>query len=97
MRRQDLAAQALVGMPTRYLLTARLSRFPHRLARGHEGRHDPSFPRPYSLEGDTNDETANPGRTFYVRSVRCRGGFLEFGQQRNRHTKPGQHAAIVYR
>jgi hypothetical protein len=66
-------------MPTSYLLAANLSSFPPRLAGAARGRHDPSFPRPYSLEGDTNDETANPGRTFYVRSVRCRGGFFGDG------------------
>src|ERR1700674_3806377 len=37
IRRQDLTARVLVGMPTRYLLTAHLSGFPHRLARGREG------------------------------------------------------------
>jgi len=96
IRLQDLTAQLLVGMPTRYLLAAHLSSFPLRLARAVRGRNDPGLPRPYSLQGDTNDETANPRRTLYVRSVRCCDGFLERGQQRNRRTRPGRLAVIFH-
>src|SRR2546429_3437579 len=80
-------------MPTRYLLTAHLSSFTHRLARGREGA-ERSLPRPYSFQGDTNDETANPTRTLFVHSVRCRGCF--FGGDRKSTRLNSSHGYISY-
>src|SRR2546429_2370930 len=78
-------------MPTRYLLTAHLSSFTHRLARGREGA-ERSLPRPYSFQGDTNDETANPTRTLFVHSVRCRGCFFGGGPGSVFERRKAQHA-----